>query len=135
MHSHIPDVLNLAISLKEQLVPYLPLLTEGVSQGIGKGAGEIAVKKIWEKLEPALKGNAKIAAEQVAAKPESEARQAVFQEELETLLKENPDLAQAIAQIMAERTETQISQVSRGNGATIGQVLGGNVTISITNHT
>lgn len=56
------------------------------------------------KLEPALKGNAKIAAEQVAAKPESEACQAVFQEELETLLKENPDLAQAIAQIMAERT-------------------------------
>jgi hypothetical protein len=136
MHSHIPDVLNLAISLKEQLVPYLPLLTEGVSQGIGKGAGEIAVKKIWEKLEPALKGNAKIAAEQVAAKPESEARQAVFQEELETLLKENPDLAQAIAQIMAEITiETQISQFSRGNGATVGQVLGGNVNISITNHT
>jgi hypothetical protein len=135
MHSHIPGVLNLAISLREQLIPYLPLLTEGASQGIGKGAGEIAVKKIWEKLEPSLKGNAKIAAEQVAAKPESEARQAVFQEELETLLKENPDLAQAIAQIMAERTETQISQVSRGNGATIGQVTGGNVNISITNHT
>jgi hypothetical protein len=135
MHSHIPGVLNLAISLKEQLVPYLPLLMEGVSQGIGKSAGEIAAKKIWEKLEPALKGNAKIAAEQVVEKPGSEARQAVFQEELETLLKENPDLAQAIAQIMAERTETQISQVSRGNGATIGQVAGGNVNINITNHT
>jgi hypothetical protein len=50
-------------------------------------------------------------------------------------MKDRTNLAQAIAQIMAERTETQISQVSRGNGATIGQVAGGNVTISITNHT
>jgi hypothetical protein len=126
MNSHITDI---ALAAKDHLVPYLPLLMNGAVTQIGKSGVEIAVKQIWEKLEPALKGDARAAAEQVAAKPESEPRKAVFLEELETLLNENPDLVKAIAKIMAEsNTGTPINQLSIGNGTqTIGQVLGGKV--------
>ncbi|MDJ0516338.1 MAG: hypothetical protein QNJ74_08795 [Trichodesmium sp. MO_231.B1] len=48
------------------------------------------------------KEDAKIAAQQLAAKPESKARKDLFQEELETLLQENPSLKEAIAQILEE---------------------------------
>jgi hypothetical protein len=126
MNSHITDI---ALAAKDHLVPYLPLLMNGAITQIGKSGVEIAVKQIWEKLEPALKGDVRAAAEQVAAKPESEPRKAVFLEELETLLNENPDLAKTIAQIMAESNiGTQINQLSTGDGAqNIGQVLGGKV--------
>jgi hypothetical protein len=92
-------------------------------------------KKIWDKLHPKIeaKEDAKIAAEQLAAKPESEARKAVFQEELETLLKENPDLVEAIAQIMQEKPETtsgtSISQtINNTKGQVMGQMTGGKAT-------
>lgn len=98
---------------------------------IGTDAWEMA-KKIWNKLHPKLsaKEDARIAAEQLAAKPESEARRAVFQEELEILLRENPDLAAAIAQIMQESPFTtaavQITQtVTHNEGQVIGQMTGG----------
>jgi hypothetical protein len=126
MNSHITDI---AIAAKDHLAPYLPLLMNGAVTQIGKSGVEIAVKQIWEKLEPTLKGDARAAAEQVAAKPESEPRKAVFLEELETLLNENPDLAKAIAQIIAKSNMgRQINQISTGDGAqNIGQVLGGKV--------
>lgn len=126
MNSHITDI---ALAAKDHLVPYLPLLMNGAATQIGKSGVEIAVKQIWEKLEPTLKGDARVAAEQVSAKPESEPRKAVFLEELETLLNENPDLAKAIAQIIAKSNMgKQINQISTGDGAqNIGQVLGGKV--------
>ena len=126
MSGHITDI---ALAAKEHLAPYLPLLMNGAITQIGKSSIEIAVKQIWEKLEPVLKGDARAAAEQVAAKPESEPRKAVFLEELETLLNENPDLAKAIAKIMAESNSgTPINQLSTGDGVQmIAQVLGGKV--------
>jgi len=102
------------IALTAFLTPFLPFLTkfgEKSAETVGSKFGEDAwnkAKKIWEKLNPKIeaKEDAKVAVEQVAAKPESEARKAVFQEELETLLKENPDLVEAIAKIMQEDSAT-----------------------------
>jgi hypothetical protein len=92
------------------LVPFLPFLMkfgEKASEKAGEKFGEgawIKAMGIWSKLHPKLevKDDARIAAEQVATKPESEARKAVFQEELDTLLKENSDLAKEIARILQE---------------------------------
>jgi transketolase len=97
-------------TLMALLSPCLPFLmklgqkaAESASGKIGEDSWNTA-KKIWDKLHPTIeaKEDAKIAAQQLAAKPDSEPRKAVFQEELETLLKENPDLADAIAKIMQE---------------------------------
>lgn len=123
------------VSLLSPCLPFLFKLrdkaTESAGSKIGTDVWEMS-KKIWDKLHPKLaaKEDAKIAAEQLAAKPESEARQAVFREELEALLKENPDLAAAIAQIMQESpvapTGVQINQtVTNNEGQVIGQMTGG----------
>lgn len=127
------------------LSPFLPRLlklggqvaektTEVVSEKFGEAAWTKA-QKIWDRLHPKIeeKADLKVATEQVAAKPDSTARQAVFQEELETLLNENPDLAKTIAQIMQEDAPdgtpgTQIIQNVVGNkNQSIGQVFGGKV--------
>lgn len=126
------------IALTAFLSPFLPFLIkfgEKSAETVGSKFGEEAwntAKKIWDKLHPKIeaKDDAKIATEQLAAKPESEARKAVFQEELETLLKENPDLAEAIAQILQEKPEatsgTQINQTTNNTkGQVIGQMTGG----------
>ncbi len=90
------------------LAPFLPFLmklgnkvAEGAAQKSGEDGWDKA-KAVWEKLHPKVeaKEEAKVAVQQVVAKPESEARIAVLREELETLLKENPDLEAALAQIM-----------------------------------
>jgi transketolase len=102
------------IALTAFLTPFLPFLikfgeksAESVASKFGEDSWNKA-KKVWDKLHPKVeaKEDAKVAAEQVAAKPDSKARQAVFQEELETLLKENPDLVEAIAQIFQEKAPT-----------------------------
>ena len=104
---------------------------ESIGIKIGADAWETA-KKIWDKIHPKLaaKEDAKTAADQLAAKPESEARKAVFQEELETIFKENSDLAEAIAKILQESppiaTGVQINQtVTNNEGQVIGQMTGG----------
>lgn len=129
------------ITLTAFLSPFLPFLiklgeksAESAASKFGEDAWNKA-KKVWSQLQPNVeaKQDAKVAAEQVAAKPESEARKAVFQEELETLLKEQPDLAKAIAQILNEdapdgTSGTQIIQKVTGNqNQVIGQVSGGKV--------
>ncbi len=129
------------VTLTALLSPCLPFLmnlggkaAESAASKIGADTWE-AAKKIWDKLSPNVeaKGDAKIAAEQLAAKPESDARKAVFQEELETLLKENPDLEKAIAKILAEASPeamagVQISLKVIGNkNQSTGQVTGGKV--------
>jgi hypothetical protein len=133
MHSHITD---LAVAIKDYVVPYLPFLMEGALKGIGKSAGEITVKEIWGKLEPKLnaKNDARQAAIDIVAKPDSEARKAVFQEELETLLIENPDLVQELTQILAESsTGVKIDQSVAGVGnQTIGLMSGGTVFGNVT---
>lgn len=129
------------ITLTAFLSPFLPFLiklgeksAESAASKFGEDAWNKA-KKVWSQLQPNVeaKPDAKVAVEQVAAKPESEARKAVFQEELETLLKEQPDLAKAIAQILNEdapdgTSGTQIIQNVTGNqNQVIGQVSGGKV--------
>ena len=76
---------------------------ESVGSAVGKDGWETA-KKIWEKIHPKLAGNedAKIAVEQLAAKPESKPRRDVFEEELAALIKNNPELSEAIAKILQE---------------------------------
>jgi hypothetical protein len=115
------------------LSPFLPFLlslgkkaTEKATETAAGKFGETAWKKaevVWEKLEPHMeaKPEIKAAVEQVAVKPESAARQAVLQEELEGLFKAQPDLLKTIAQILAPDdagsvARTQIQQtVSGGN--------------------
>jgi len=127
------------------LAPFLPQLMKFGGQAAGKvteviseKAGEAAwtkAQKIWERLHPKVeeKEDLKVAVSQVAAKPDSTARQALFQEELESLLNDNPDLLEAIAQIMREDAPdgtpgTQIVQKVTGNkNQVIGQVFGGKV--------
>ncbi len=131
------------------LSPFLPYLmklggqaTEKITEVFAKDFGEVAsakAEKIWKKLYPQVEAKAdlKVAATQVAAKPDSSARQAVFQEELENLLRSNPDLAETLAQIMAESgpdgtSGTQIIQTVTGNkNQIIGQVFGGQVVGSV----
>ena len=124
-------------TLMALLSPCLPFLmklgqkaAESASGKIGEDSWNTA-KKIWDKLHPKIeaKEDARIATEQLAAKPDSEARKALFQEELETLLKENPDLADAIAKIMQEDSPpasgTQVIQtVTNNEGQAINQMTG-----------
>jgi len=122
------------------LAPFLPFLGKFLGN-LGEKAAEEAAKKfgvdswekakaIWSKLGPKVeaKEEAKIAVQQVAAKPESQNRQSVLQEELEALFKENPDLAAAIAKIMqsdssAETSNvTNIAQTAGDNANVVGQI-------------
>lgn len=135
------DITLLAAFLSP-LLPYLMELggtaaetvTEAVSEKFGEATWAKA-QKVWQHLNPKVeeKRDIKIAAIQVASKPDSKARQAVFQEELETLLKDNPELAEAIARIMQEDAsdgtpKTQVIQNITGDkNQTIGQVFGGTV--------
>ena len=132
------DAITLTTLIAPFITPFLPFLLK-----FGEKSAETAgskfteegwnqAKKIWDKLHPKIeaKEDAKVAAEQLAAKPDSKPRQAVFQEELEILLKENPDLVEAIAQIMQEKTEansgTQINQtITNTKGQVTGQQTGG----------
>lgn len=123
------------------LVPFLPFLMkfgEKASEKAGEKFGEGAWTKatgIWSKLQPKLevKDDARIAAEQVATKPESEARKAVFQEELDALLKENPDLAKEIAKILQEDAPdgtpgNQVIQNVTGSQNQVFNISGSNIT-------
>jgi hypothetical protein len=105
--------MNIA-SLTAFLIPFLPFLlnlgqkaTEKATESAASKFGETAWKKaegIWDKLQPQVEATpeVKVAIEQVAAKPDSAARQAVLREELEALFKAQPQLLSAIAQIMQD---------------------------------
>jgi CHAT domain len=94
------------------LSPFLPFLlnlgqkaTEKATESAAGKFGESAWRKaegVWDKLQPQVEAtpDVKAAIEQVAAKPDSEARQAVLREELEALFKAQPDLLATIAQIV-----------------------------------
>jgi hypothetical protein len=131
-HLNKMDIVTLTALLSPFLMNLGGKAAESAASKLGADTWD-AAKKIWDKLSPKVeaKGDAKIAAEQLAAKPESDARKAVFQEELETLLKENPDLANAIAKILAEASPevisaVQITQTTTGDkNVIIGQMSGG----------
>lgn len=127
------------------LSPFIPHLLKLGGQATGKVTdvlsekfGEAAwtkAQKVWNRLHPSVeeREELKVATTQVAAKPDSTARQAVLQEELELLLKDDPVLAAVITKIMEEdapdgTSGTQIVQnvVGEKNQA-IGQVFGGKV--------
>jgi hypothetical protein len=131
MNNNLNYLTDIALAVKDYLAPYLPLLMNGAFTQIGKSGVEITIKEIWQNLEPVLKAkdDARIAAEQLVVKPESEPRRAIFLEELEILLKENPDLAREISQILAKSNiGTEINQTSTGEGVQmIGQALGGKI--------
>ncbi|MBD2457654.1 hypothetical protein H6G80_26735 [Nostoc sp. FACHB-87] len=127
------------VFLTKLLAPCLPYLLKlggiAAEKTAEKAAENIApdiwekAKKVWSKLGAKVesKEELKVAAEQVAAKPESSARQAVFQEELEILLQENPDLAEEIAKLLQEEQSAaagvQINQtVTSNEGQVIGQM-------------
>jgi hypothetical protein len=126
------------ITLTALLTPCLPFLmklgqkaAESASSKIGEDTWNTA-KKIWDKLHLKIeaKEDARIAAQQLAARPDSETRKALFQEELETLLEENPDLADEIAQILQEKPETTsgtpiIQTIKNTKGQVTGQMTGG----------
>jgi hypothetical protein len=133
------------------LSPFLPFLldlgkkaTEKATESAAGKFGEAAWKKaegVWGTIQPQVEASpdVKAAIEQVAAKPESEARQAVLREELEALFKAQPDLLSAIVQIMTDETasnapRTQIQQTISGgtvfniSDTTISNLLGsGNI--------
>jgi transketolase len=121
------------------LAPFLPYLmklggkaAEGAAGKLGEDAWNKA-KAVWSKLSPKVEASSevKVAAEQVAAKPDSQARQSVLQEELEALLQQNPELAEAIARIMREDAADGtpgieiVQKVTGEKNQTIGQMYGG----------
>uniref|UniRef100_A0A7C3KC91 Uncharacterized protein n=1 Tax=Oscillatoriales cyanobacterium SpSt-418 TaxID=2282169 RepID=A0A7C3KC91_9CYAN len=136
------------------LAPFLPILMklggkvlEGAAAKSGETAGtkltENALKKagaIWEKLFPKVeaKESAKEAAEDVAQAPNDADAQAALRLQLKKILESDPELAEAIAQIMEEDAPdgtpgTQIVQHVAGNqNQVIGQVTGGNVFGNVT---
>lgn len=141
-----------AVMIAALLSPCLPALVKvggqtiahlsEISAKVGAETWELA-QQVWEKLSPALaeQADAQLAAEQAAAKPDSSARQAVFQEELAALLADRPDLLAEIVQLMQpqdrpsqggqlnQTIETNSGQaVNQGGGQTIqtssGQTIG-----------
>lgn len=113
------------------LSPYLPLLLKLGDKALEKTIeatipqlGDSSWNKatmIWRMLQPKLERTPDIqaAAEQVAVKPNSEARRAVLQEELETLFKLYPGLLTSIEAMMQQedsthRPTTQIQQTGSG---------------------
>lgn len=121
------------ITLTTFLSPCLPFLIKMGEKSAEGAAGKIGVdvwekaKRIWEKLYVSgdEKNDIKIAAEQLAAKPDSEARKSVFQEELETLLEKYPDVAEEIAKIMNEgQPIATVGKVTQTVMANEGQVVG-----------
>ncbi|MEB3233553.1 MAG: hypothetical protein VKJ64_21270 [Leptolyngbyaceae bacterium] len=118
------------------LSPFLPQLlkiggqaAEKITEVVSEKAGDAAwakATKIWQRLYPSIesKDDLNVATQQVAAKPDSKARQAVFQEELETLLQNQPELMVAIAQIMTEEASGDTDKIQQTIGSVDGQVIG-----------
>ena len=129
------------------LTPCLPTLVklggkagDGAVQKLGEQALESTqalAKKVWGVLGPKVEANqdVKAAAEQAAAKPESKARMAVFEEELIALLKQDLALMDQITGLLQEHEgqggqTRQTIQVNKGvilesaeNSKVIGSIM------------
>lgn len=116
------------------LSPFLPFLMKLGEKATETAAGKFGedawakAKAIWSKLRPKIETEeaAKVAVNKVAEKPESEVWKAALQEELETLLKNDTALAEAIAHILNQNTAAQVGGTSFQQTATNnqGQVIG-----------
>jgi hypothetical protein len=123
------------------LSPFLPFLlnlgqkaTEKATESAAGKFGESAWKKaegVWDKLQPQVEAtpNVQAAIAQVAAKPDSEARQAVLREELAALFKGQPELLTGIAQIMQDDNVDSVSRTQ------IQQTISGGMVFNITDTT
>lgn len=114
-------------------LPFLLKMGEKAAEEAASKLGEdtwYRAKAVWAKLRPQIEANsdAKVAVEQVAAKPDSIARQSLLQEELEILLKENPDLTETLSRILQDETATSANNVkvqqtvNRNEGQVIGNM-------------
>lgn len=119
-------------ALMTLLVSSLPFLLKMGEKAAEQAASKLGAdtweqaKAVWGKLQPKVvqKGDMKVAVEQVAAKPESPARQSVLREGLEALLAEQPDLASAIADILESNSPTSSMGVQQNIDQNQGQVIG-----------
>ena len=125
-------------SLTILLLPYLSSLvhlggkaTEKIAEKVGEEVWEKA-KKIWNKLSPFVEERPDLqdAVRKVIFSPESKARQALLQEELEILFREVGSLSKEVEAILndeEEQGETKIQQNIQSNqGQVIGIMSGGN---------
>lgn len=129
------DILTLT-ALLSPCLPFLLKLGDATLTSVGKKMGEDVwetAQKVWQKLHPKIaeRPDVMVAVEAVAASPDDEDCQEFLQKKLAKLFKENPDLEQAIAEIMADSpavtASVQINQtVGNNEGQVIGQMTGGN---------
>jgi hypothetical protein len=137
-------------SLVDFLSPFLPWLVNPAQTAIesplttaSEQGGEAAWEKaqaIWSILQPALDRypDAKLAAEQIASKPNSQGHQLVFREELDSILQKHPELAKTLSGLLQEDSpppsaRIQITQKTVGNhNLTIAQMSGGQAISSVT---
>lgn len=134
------DIGQIAMATVATLAPFAPFLVDiGKASGkkfleaIAEKGGEAAWDKaqaVWNSLKPKFKKDAEIqiAAQMVALKPEDEARQSVWAEVLTARLKEDPELAQelfdllgrqeTIQRVMADHSSwvERVTQQMAGNG-------------------
>lgn len=128
------DILALT-ALLSPCLPVLMKLVDKAAESAGSKIGDDVLKtanKIWEKLYPKIETNekAKNAVNLVAADPKDEDYRMLLQKQLQKLLDEDQDLAEAIAQIMQKQKSTsdtdQVSVNISGKvaGAVVGQSTG-----------
>ncbi|WP_017714974.1 hypothetical protein [Kamptonema formosum] len=136
------------VSLTAFLTPFLPFLLKGgktvaeeatkkLGEGLGASAWEKA-KALWGKLWPKVEAKpmAKGAAEELANSPDDEDAKETLQKQLKKLLDEDKTLADEIARLMREDSETiskavsTFSQTVSGSNSAAQNVTGdGNKTI------
>jgi hypothetical protein len=113
------------------LIPYLPALLKKVSESelvasvgeLGQAGWEQACK-LWQALQPKLEQEmaAKLAAEELAKNPDDDTWKKPFEAKLAEMIEKDPQLQEAIAQILAEAEQ---ESGSPGVQQTIGEMKGG----------
>ncbi|MCC5900128.1 MAG: hypothetical protein JJU32_19730 [Phormidium sp. BM_Day4_Bin.17] len=113
------------------LIPYLPALLKKVSESelvgsvgeLGQAGWERACQ-LWQALQPKLEKelSAKMVAEELAKNPEDDTWKKPFEAKLAEMIEKDPQLKEAIAQILAEAEQ---ESGSPGVQQTIGEMKGG----------
>lgn len=113
------------------LIPYLPALLKKVSESelvgsvgeLGQAGWERACK-LWQALQPKLEKEmaAKMAADELAKNPDDDTWKKPFEAKLAEMIEKDPQLQEAIAQILAEAEQ---DSGSPGVQQTIGEMKGG----------
>jgi uncharacterized protein (DUF2236 family) len=132
------------VTLTAFISPFLPFLVKLGNKATTKATETIAelfsesawtkAQAIWEKLSPKVEGKeaAKEAVADVANNPEDEESRIVLKRQLQKLLEQGEELAEAIAQILAAGSDDIsatkfIQNVKGSHNQVIGQVNGGQV--------